>query len=384
MHALSVVLLGANSGRREAVSAALAGTQARVVRQIDLPDRDTLPALLRNNCDVLIVDLNEQAERGLDLVEAACGIDPSLTVIAYARLNHPDLLLRCMRAGAREFLTDPLSPGAFTEALVRASVRLDEVRRQKKTAGRCLTFVAAKGGSGVTTIAANFAVSLANVCGEGVVLVDLDVCLGDAALDLGLSSPFSTLDALENENRLDSELVAKLLVRHSSGLQVLAAPDGYNTFQPTVSGVVRLVNILRNDFPWVVVDSGARFGAYGQSLFDISEKVYLVTQVSVAELRNSNRFIAASFKGDAIRKLAVVLNRYAPRSGEIDEESITRALTVVPAWKIPSDYQAVRSAQNSATALVMKDGPITNVLRQMARTACGKPEEKKKKFSLFG
>ncbi len=392
MNVLSVVLMSASVARRKSLAEALAGTQAKVIGEpaggvaAGLPGRDALPSLLQGDPDVLIVDLHEDTERGLDLIEAACALDPTITVMVYARLNDSELLVRCMRAGAREFLSDPLSPASVTEALVRASVRRDEVKRQKKTAGKCLAFAGAKGGSGVTTVAANFAVALANESGQSVVLVDLDLQLGDAALDLGLSGEFSILDALQNENRIDSDLVSKLLQVHSSGLRVLAAPDDYTTFHPTPSGIAKLVTILRNDFAWVVVDAGTQLDNFGQSLFEIADKVYLVTQVSVTELRNSNRFINSLFKGEAARKLEVVLNRYTPRAGEIDEDSIAKALTVPPAWRIPSDYWAVRMSQNTATALPAKDGPITRVLTQMARTACGKPPEdtKKRRFGLFG
>jgi pilus assembly protein CpaE len=385
MNVLSVILLGSNDARRKAVATALAGTQAQLIKEAPLPDLDTLPQLLQGDSDVLIVDLEDDPERGLELVEGACALKPALTVMAYARLTDPDLIVRCMRAGAREFLSEPLSGAAVTDALVHASVRRDEVKRQKKTSGRCLIFAGAKGGSGVTTVASNFAVALTQASNQGVVLLDLDLQLGDAALGLGLSSDFSALDALQNENRLDSDLVSKLLVRHSSGLQVLAGPDDPNDFRPTPSAVVRLVNILREDFAWVVVDAGSRYVGYGNSLFDIADKVYFITQVSVTELRNSNRFISTFFKGDAIKKVEVVLNRYTPRAGEIDQDSIGKALTVSPAWKIPSDYAAAHAAQNTATALVQKDGPVSRMITAMARAACGKgpAEAKKKRFGLF-
>jgi pilus assembly protein CpaE len=241
-----------------------------------------------------------------------------------------------------------------------------------------------KGGVGVTTIAANFAVALTLESESTVALVDLNLCLGDAALDLGLSSQFSTLDALQNETRMDSDLVAKLMVPHSTGLQVLAAPDAYNNSQPTEGSIVKLINILRGDFAWVVIDAGMHAGRYGNHLFEISHKVFLVTQVSVADLRNANRFITANFVGEGSERLEVVLNRYTPRVDEIREDSIAKALTVTPAWKVPNDYQAVRGAQNAAAALALKNGPVTTVLTQMARTVCGRPEKKKGKFSLFG
>ncbi len=103
-----------------------------------------------------------------------------------------------MRAGAREFLTQPIAPNTIAEALVRASVRRPAARPAKKVGGKLLVFLGAKGGSGVTTIASNFAVALAQESGQSTVLIDLDLPLGDAALDLGITAQFSTANALQN------------------------------------------------------------------------------------------------------------------------------------------------------------------------------------------
>ena len=85
-------------------------------------------------------------------------------------------------------------------------------------------------------------------------------------------------------------------------------------------------------------------------------------------------------------RLEIVLNRYTPRSLGIDEESITKALTMPAQWKIPSDFPAARNAQNTATPLALNDSPISRVIKQMTRTACGlsASPEKKKRFNLFG
>jgi Flp pilus assembly CpaE family ATPase len=116
----------------------------------------------------------------------------------------------------------------------------------------------------------------------------------------------------------------------------------------------------------------------------------LVTQVSVVELRNSYRIIKAFFGSEPSGKLEIILNRYTTRSADIDELSISKALVLSSldtAWKIPNDFQAVRSAQNTATALSLKDNPVTRALLGIARSACGKTapaESKKRRFSLFG
>ena len=381
---LSAVILSPTPDRRRMLRAALEGSQAEVIRETSLPSVDDLAGLLEEGCDILIVDIDGQPEPGLELVEAACAVDPAMTVMVYGRQTDSKLLVRCMRAGAREFLNEPLSSVSVTEALVRALARREEVKALKKVRGKTLVFMGAKGGSGVTTIAANFAVALANESGQNVVLVDLNP-LGDAALTLGLTSEFSTLDALQNEKRLDSELVSKLFVRHASGLKVLAAPGTLTSFQPSPAGITKLAQILRGDFGWVVVDAGSHYGAYTQTLFDAAEKVYLVSQVTVADLRNAHLLIQAHFQKDERRKLEVVLNRYGARSGEIDAASIEKALTVVPNWKVPSDFHNVREAQNTATVLVSKDGHVARVIGAMVKAACGKQvtEVRKRRFSLF-
>jgi pilus assembly protein CpaE len=216
-------------------------------------------------------------------------------------------------------------------------------------------------------------------------LVDLDLPFGDAALDLGISTEFSTANALENFERLDSNFLTKLLIKHSSGLSVLAAPDRYTPVRPSNEAVERLLAVTRQDFDYVVVDAGSNLGPACKMLLETASVAYLVTQVSISELRNANRIINEFFASSA-RKLEVVLNRFTPRSLTIDEENITKALTRSIDWKIPNDYPAVRRAQDTATPLAQADSPISRVIRQMARTACNlsPTSDRKKRFGLFG
>ena len=104
----------------------------------------------------------------------------------YSRTAHPDLLVRCMRAGAREFLTEPISQDALAEALIRAAARRYELDRSKKLTGQMLVFLGTKGGSGVTTLATNFAIALTRESGKKVAIVDLNLQLGDVSLTLGI------------------------------------------------------------------------------------------------------------------------------------------------------------------------------------------------------
>lgn len=381
---LSVALISPADLRRKAIVSALANVHGSTTREFpDYPEMDDVSRLLESDYDVIIVELDSNPEYALELVENICG-NSSVTVMVYSEQVFPEMLVRCMRAGAREFLTQPITASTIAEAMVRASVRRPASRPAKKSTGKMLIFVGAKGGSGVTTVASNFAVSLAQESGRSTVLIDLNHPFGNAALDLGLTPQYSTSNALTNFHRLDSNYLSTLLVKHRSGLSVLAAPDKYSNGPISEEAVEKLLSVTRNDFDYVVVDAGSRFDSMGKALFEPGATVYLVVQVSISELRNANRLISELFKSNGV-KVEIVLNRFMPRALSVDEASITKALTMPATWKIPGDYPAARSAQNTATPLALEDSPISRVIRQMTRAALGTVEspEKKKRFTLF-
>jgi pilus assembly protein CpaE len=153
----------------------------------------------------------------------------------------------------------------------------------------------------------------------------------------------------------------------------------------SAEAIDKLLEIARQGFDYVVVDAGSRLDLQREHLFDESATIYLVTQVGIPELRNSHRLIAL-LSAAGSPKLEIVINRYDPRSVEIDEEHITKALTKPAKWKIPNNYAAVRRMQNTATLFTENDGQIAKVIQQMAYAVCGEPavEEKKKTgFSFF-
>jgi Flp pilus assembly CpaE family ATPase len=381
---LSIALIGPDEERRTAASNALSGCQTGGVHEFSSypPTLDDVPRLLEQNYNVIIIDLDSNSEYALELVESICATG-SATVMVYSVKADSELLVRCMRAGAREFLTLPFAQNTMAEALIRASARRPASRSPKKAGGRLLVFLGAKGGDGVTTLACNFAVSLAQEAGQSTLLLDLDLPLGDAALNLGITAEYSTINALQNSSRLDSSFLSKLLVKHSSGVSVLGAPGKFPQYQASNESIDRLITVARQDFDNVVVDMGSRLDLMGTSLFKEGATVYLVIQAGIAGLRNSNRLISQYFATD-VPKLEIVLNRYEPRVLGVSEEQITKALTRPAQWKIPNDYGAVQRMQHTAVPLALEDSPISRLIRQMARAVCGLPAmpEKKAGFSL--
>lgn len=382
---LAVALIGPQERNRMAMADALVGSTSGVPRQLPFyPDLDQVPKLVELNFDVIIIELDSNPETALDLVESLC-TDGVATVMVYSTGADSELMIRCMRAGAREFLTPPFTPGSIAEAMVRAAVRRTSIRTPapKRPDGKLCVFFGAKGGAGVTTVASNFAIAVASESERKTLLIDLDMPFGDVALGLGLSGAYSTADALQNHTRIDANFLSRLLVKHDSGLWVLAAPGKVLSVTMVADAINKLISVARQDFEYVVVDTGSRLDLASTSLFDADALVYLVCQVGLSELRNSNRIISEFFKADFPR-LEIVLNRYMPASLGIDEEHITKALTRRAQWKIADDLGTVRKMQSTATPLVQSDSQIARVIRQMARAACGLPADTDKKKRVMG
>ena len=394
---LSIAIIGPNDEHREAVTLALSGCAENKVRVFSSypPSLDNLPKLIEQHHDVLIIELDSDPEYALDLVEAI-GASGTVTVIVYSVNTDPDILVRCMRAGAREFLTLPFEHGVIEESLVRAAARRPVIRpsnpktKKEKTSGRLLAFMGAKGGTGVTTLACGFAVALAQDERESTLLIDLDLPLGDAALNLGIIAEYSTITALQAAERLDSSLLSGFLLKHESGISVLAAPGKFVNFHAESAAIAKLLTVARQAFDNVVVDFGSKFDTTILALFKDPCTVYLVTQAGIPELRNSNRLISQFFSQD-VPKLEVVINRYEPRALGVSDEHINKALTRPAQWKIPNDYASVKRMQVDATPLALADSPVSQEIRRMAESVSGspapqvnRPPAKKKVFSFFG
>lgn len=383
---LSIALIGPNMDRRSAAMMALNACGGNEVCEFASypPALEDVPKMLEENYDAVILELDSDPEYALDLVESI-GANGRATVMVYSDSVDPELLVRCMRAGAREFLSYPFSTEVMAEALVRATARRPVVLDTAKEEGKLLVVMGAKGGAGTTMLACNLAVALAQEKKKKTLLIDLDLPLGDAALNLGVVAEFSTIDALDAAERLDGRFLSQLLVKHSSGVWLLAAPGRFVQYHAEDWSVERLIQVARQEFDNVVLDMGSKLDLMESAAYREATAVYLVTQASIPELRNSNRLIAQFFSGP-VPKLEVVINRFESRALGVSEEHINKALTRPAQWKIPNDYAAVRKMQIHAVPLVLEDSVITRQIKKMAKSILGQEEAapaKKKGFRLF-
>ncbi len=363
---LSVALIGPHQKMRSAVAEALAEAHRTAVREFDSypPAADHLQRLF-GTFDLIVLDGDSDPELAAHLVEEIRGGDRA-SVMVYSEKPDRERAASFLRAGAREYLTLPLAPGGMSEALERATTLRPTLVPAERPQGKLLVFAGSKGGSGVTTVACNMAMALARTSEKSTLLIDLALPIGDAALCLGVTAECSTEDALREVNQLDAKLLEQLLVRHPSGLLLLAAPSRVPEVEASQAAIEKLIAVARRRFDHVVVDVGSRIDVAGKALFEVASTIYLVTQTGISELRNSNRVISQFFS-ERGSNLEIVVNRMDARAPEAEnEEIIARALGRPVQWKIPDD-------QGAAGASGLLESPLAVVSLEMAGAVSGSP-----------
>jgi pilus assembly protein CpaE len=301
----------------------------------------------------LMVDLDPSRPDALRLVAEVAERKPELKVMAFSSEVGADRILEAMRSGAAEFIAKPVDDKVLVDALVR-------LRRQitprpvpaARSASKVLTFFSTKGGSGATTVVCNAAVSLARA-GKSVLLLDLDLQLGELALFLGLKPKYTVLDLISNLHRADEALLKTFVVKHESGVHLLAGPDAPGTEAPVVSGdqIRRAIEFLREHYEYILIDMPNNYYDYVVATLDRADQMFLVCTADLPSLKNIQRTLGIFEKlGFAKSRMHVVLNRYEKNDQGVDRSAVERIAGKV-FWSIPNDYPTVIRSINSGIPL---------------------------------
>lgn len=303
--------------------------------------------------DLVVVDVRSNPAGAMEKMEHLRGMDAGVAIFAVAAEPNPDLIVCSMRAGANEFFTWPPSEQAFHEALARTASRREAsagARRQ----GESIVFFGVKGGCGTTTLAVNCAVELARQTNRPTVIVDLKSGLGEVGLFLGVRSRYTLLDAIDNLHRLDGEFLRELVVKHKSGLDILAGSDQFDRPSGAETGPIEEVfRLLTREYGHLVVDAGSQLNAAAMSTLYTADTICLVANPDVPCVRNAQRLLERIAQmGACADRVKVLLNRAAapyPIPPAQIESTLGRRID----HRFVSDYRTVSTALNSGVPLTM-------------------------------
>lgn len=297
--------------------------------------------------DVIIVDARGEPSTAMNTIERMRLSAPSAAIFAVAAQVDPELILQAMRAGANEFFAWPPPDATFSDAVRRTAVRRDATggNGRKPTT---LAFLGAKGGAGTTTLAVNCGVELARLSKRPTVIVDLKAGLGEVSLFLGLRSRYSVLDAIDNLHRLDAQFLRELVVKHKSGIDVLAGSENFE--RPGTAdapAIEELFRLLANQYEFIVVDAGCQINTCSVASLYTADAICFVANPDVPSIRNAQRLLDRIDQlGSCRDRVRVLLNR-AAEPYPIPPAQIESALGHPIHHTFPSDYKTVSSALNS-------------------------------------
>lgn len=332
------------------------------VSVIETPaSRDHMPELL-------IVDIRGDASSAMAGIERLRAAAPASSIFAVALSAEPDIILQAMRAGANEFFVWPPADETFHGAIRRTAARRESTQGAKPAA-TTLVFFGAKGGAGTTTVAVNTAVELARLTGRSTVILDLKPGLGEVALFLGVRPRYSVLDAIDNLHRLDRDFLKELVVKHKSGLEILAGSDHFDRPGAADNGAIEeLFRLLTRQYEYLVVDAGSQINSCTVAALYGADRMFLVANPDVPSIRNAQRLLERvrelGASGDRIRLL---LNR-AAEPFPIPLKQIETALGHPVHHTFSSDYKTVSTALNSGVPLALSgDSEIATEFNHFTR-----------------
>ena len=235
--------------------------------------------------------------------------------------------------------------------------------------GRVLTMFAAKGGSGKTMLAVNLAATLADRGHRQVCIVDLDLAFGDVAIAMQLFPAHTIADAVPLGGEIDSSAVAAMLTQHSAGLSAIVAPTEPSTAEAIEPKLIaHLLDVLRDEFDYVVVDTAGAFDDQVMAALDVSDLITLIVTPDVPALKTLKITVETLIElGYPRDRLRLVLNRSDSRVG-ISHAEVEKTAVMPLAGQIPSSRD-VPASVNRGVPIVQDDPkhPVSLAIAQFAQ-----------------
>jgi pilus assembly protein CpaE len=303
----------------------------------EYPRMGSLAALAaEKSANLCFIDVATNAEHAQVLISE---VAPLMPVVALLARNDADLILRCLRRGACEFLSEP---GA--DSLRGVLERLGRARGPavRNSSGAAWCVVPGKPGCGASTVAVHLAIQ-ASAGGGKVLLVDTDALAASAAFLLKLKPEFHLGDVLRDWKRMDEDLWNRLILQ-AGGIDVLAAPEDPALRFDYGRLSAELTSFWRQRYQAVVLDLADVRAAADSGFAAQADAVLLVTTNEIAALQTTRRALQCLDQVVPDRgRLRLLLNRYTPATG-LKREDVQKALAVEPFATLCNDYETIQSA----------------------------------------
>jgi pilus assembly protein CpaE len=306
--------------------------------------------------DVMVMEIGSDLAEELKFVEHVKAKGLAREVFLTSSRKDPDVLLKALKMGVKEFFIEPLNKeeviASLTKLIKSTEARGPEKVREKK--GTLVSVIGSKGGVGATTTAVNLAVSLRQMAEDkSVALMDMNPLLGGVHLFLDIKTSFSWVDGARDISRIDSTYLLNTLYKHPTGIHVLPAPSKPSGLEAaTPEAMERLVGFMRSAFDIIVIDACKSLDDLSLRMLALSDTILVISELNILSIVNAKRLIE-TFGNLGLsygKQIKIVINRYQKQNmvspGEA-EKTIGKEIVSM----IPNDYEMTMSAINTGKAI---------------------------------
>jgi pilus assembly protein CpaE len=347
----------------------------------------------QSNPDLVVVALDSDHNKAMQLITQLGAECPGIPILAVSARGDGQSILGALRAGAKEFLTQPV----VLEELLTCLQRLRQSRSSDgsihingtaKVESLVTAIVGSRGGIGCTSLAVNLGCNLSQVDkNHNVALIDLDLALGDADVALDLMPDYTLADVALNIERLDMTFLRRSLCKHTSGLSLLPHPVQMEDISLIHEDhLQRVIGLLRASYSHLIFDLSKRFTPTDLTAMRMADVILLVAQLELTSLRNVVRMLHTLGTEDGLgEKVKVVINRVGSEDGEISLKKAEETIGKPIFWQVPNDYKSMLGARNAGVPL-LQHAPKSKVqlsLMELAYALCGRTQQEKKEKRGF-
>ena len=304
--------------------------------------------------DLLIIETHENPRAIFEQLEglaAVCRMETQLILVGTS--NDVSLYRSLTKAGIRDYVPLPIDPAHLLDSLVAVCADPEEVKQ-----ARLISCIGASGGAGSTTIANNLAWGLGKLYDGEVALIDLDLVFGTTALDFNLESPENSAQALAQADRIDDQVLQRIIGKYNENLAILTAPDDCNRNGDIDPGALEnVLKALRRNATWVVADLPHYWCPWVRAVLDASNEIVLTAVPSLSSLRNAKNLadtLNARRKNDT--PVRVVLNRTG-QNAKTDISAKDFAATLGSALAVSVPYEPAIFAEAANTGHMIGETP---------------------------
>ena len=310
---------------------------------------------IKKQPQIVLVDITDLSKEELNNIKEIKNYTQKFIITSYDFST--DNIVKALRIGAKDFLPKPI----LKDDLIRAVERVENYKHSENSA-EIISVYSNKGGIGKTTIAVNLASELANVTGEKVALVDLNLQLGDVSTFLNIKPSFDAgyiIRKLVSSNKVSVE---KMLEQYKdTNLYILSDPSYIEQSESITPMLIeKLFTNLKQAFQYIVVDMSSNIDANTLKILDLSDKIMFTMIVNIPSIRNAQRclnlFKSRNYSKD---KVKLIINRYM-ENDEITVSDIENTLSEKIYRKIPNNYFTIMEAINRGMT-IWEINPNSNI-----------------------